>query len=246
MLDHLSRDIRIGARFLLKTPLFTIFEALILAIAIGANLTVLMFVNAIFLRPIEVPQPETFIRLYVEGDGPFGVRYSDYLLYRDSNQSLSDLAAYSSEGYAPADTPVRLDSANSLPLSLFRISRVTGNLFNVAGVPAKLGRTISSGDTAPGKSNVVMLSEFSWKRYFQSDPQIIGRTIFINNTAHTVIGIAPDSIKTVIGNGFRAAVPPFIVPMADDATSRATVQLVGRLKTGISKTQAQADFSRIA
>ena len=246
MLHHLWRDIRIGARYLLKTPLFTIFAALTLAIAIGANVIVFMFVNAIFLRPIEVPNPQTFVRLHVEGDGPFGVRYSDYLVYRDSNQSLSDLAAYSSEGYGPADTPVRVDSANSLPLSLFRISRVTGNLFNVAGVGAKLGRTISLGDTAPGKSNVVMLSEFSWKRYFQSDPQIIGRTIFINNTAHTVIGIAPDSIKTVIGNGFRASVPPFIVPLADDATSRATVQLVGRLKSGISKAQAQADYSRIA
>src|SRR5262245_13860284 len=107
MLHHLWRDIRIGARLLIKTPLFTIFASLILAVGIGANVTVFLFVNAVFLRPIEVRNPETFVRLHVEGDGPFGVHYADYLFYRDSNQSLSDLAAYSSEGYSPGGTPVR-------------------------------------------------------------------------------------------------------------------------------------------
>src|SRR5262245_12674501 len=104
MLHLLWRDIRIGARSLLKTPLFTIFATLILAVGIGANVTVFMFVNAIFLRPIEVPNPETFVRLHVAGEGPFGVHYGDYRFYRDSNQSLSDLAAYSSEGYSPGGT----------------------------------------------------------------------------------------------------------------------------------------------
>src|SRR4051812_24256376 len=91
-LGHFWRDVRIGARLLLKTPLFTIFAALVLAIGIGANVAMFAFVDALFLRSPEVPEPDRFIRLTVEGEGPFGLLYPDYVRYRDANQSLSSLA----------------------------------------------------------------------------------------------------------------------------------------------------------
>ena len=68
-MEHLWWDVWIGARTLSKTPLFTIFAASVLAIGIGANVTVFTFVNAIFFRSLEVPDPQSFVRLHIEGEG---------------------------------------------------------------------------------------------------------------------------------------------------------------------------------
>lgn len=241
-LDQLCRDVRIGARMLLKAPVFTIFAALVLAIGIGANVTVFTFVNAIFLRSLEVPEPDRFVRLQIEGEGPFGITYPDYVRYRDENQALANLAAFS----WTAPTPVRLDTARGLPLEMFRLSLVSGNLFAAAGLGAKFGRVISPEDAQPGSANVAMLSEFCWKRYFGSDPGVVGRIIFLNNTPHTVIGVAPDALTTVLEGGFTLngpSGPLFLVPWKGPGGRGS---LVGRLKAGIAGTQAQADFSRIA
>jgi predicted permease len=240
--DHLWRDIRIGARMLVKVPLFTIFAALVLSIGIGANVTVFTFVNAIFLRPLEVPEPDRFVRLQVEGEGVFGIAYSDYIRYRDANQSLSNLAAFSWTG----PTPVRTDSSRGLPLEMFRLNRVSGNFFAATSLGTRLGRVILPEDAQPVSPDVVMLSEFCWKRYFDADPKVVGRIIFLNNTAHTIIGVAPDSLTTVIEGEFRmtgASGPLFLTPWK---SPQGRASIIGRLKAGISSTQAQADFSRIA
>ena len=245
-LGYVWRDARVGGRLLLKSPLFTVFAALVLAIGIGANVTVFTFVYTIFLRPLDVPAPGTFVRLKVEGEGPFGVTHSDYERYRDSNQSMSSLAMFSFTGYHPGDTPVRADAAMGLPLSLFRITNVTGNFFATTGLTTRLGRPISVDDAQPGSTNVVMLSEFCWKHYLAADSSIIGRTIFLNNTPYTVIGVASDALATVINGGIGQSDSPFLIPWKAADSQDRTGRMVGRLAPGVSKTQAQADFSRIA
>jgi predicted permease len=241
-MEHLWRDVWIGARTLSKTPLFTIFAALVLAIGIGANVTVFTFVNAIFFRSLEVPEPQSFVKLQIDGEGPFGIKYPDYIRYRDENQSLSNLAASSWTG----PTPVRVDNARGLPLDMFRLNRVSGNFFPATGLHAKLGRLISPEDTQPGSADVVVLSEFCWKRYFDADTNIVGRTIFLNNTAHTIIGVAPDALTTVIEGQLSLLEPSgplFLLPWKSPG---GLGTLIGRLKPTVSKAQAQADFSRIA
>src|SRR6516162_6744029 len=91
------KDIRIGARMLAKTPLFTLFAASILAITIGANISVVGFARAVFWRPLSVPRPDLFVRLYsYEGDAPRPqMMFGDYLPYRDQAQSFENIAAYS-------------------------------------------------------------------------------------------------------------------------------------------------------
>src|SRR5213592_1183247 len=149
-LDQLWRDARIGARMLIKTPLFTTFAALVLAIGIGANVTVFTFVNAIFLRPLEVPEPDRFVRLKVEGEGVFGIPFPDYIRYRDATQLLSNLAAFVWNTFMAA----RTDSSRRLPIEMFRLNRVSGNFFSATGLGAKLGRGISPEDAQPGSPNV--------------------------------------------------------------------------------------------
>src|SRR5438552_12129452 len=91
------KDIRIGARMLAKTPLFTLFAASILAVTIGANLTVFSFAKAVIWKPLSVPRPDLFVRLYTyEGDASrLQTTIGDYSQYRDQAQSFENIAAHS-------------------------------------------------------------------------------------------------------------------------------------------------------
>src|SRR5262249_20822411 len=105
VLDQLARDARIGARMLLKAPVFTIFAILVLSVGIGANVTVFSYLNAMFLRPLDVPDPGRFMRIYGDGEGPNGViSYDAYEKYRDGNQSFSSIGMY----FGAGTTPLRL------------------------------------------------------------------------------------------------------------------------------------------
>jgi predicted permease len=254
---HFFRDVRIGARMLAKTPLFTLFAVLILAIAIGANITIFSFVTAIFARPLAIPEPDRFVRLYTH-DSPGGdTPVSDYRQYRDQAQSLASIGGYNSHSCCGA---VRVDGPATIPLGEFFATLVEGSLFEAIGLPAELGRPLSAMDESGGQA-VVVLSDECWTRYFGRDPHVLGRRIFITQGAvpFTIVGVMPPAFSDVFrvnpdGWDISRFGPPMKGPLLFFPWYRPdprlnpgeTVSLVGRLKPGVIRTAAQADLSRIA
>ena len=125
-IQQLARDVRVGARMLLKTPLFTIFAALVLSVGVGANVTVFTYLNAIFLKSLNVPEPDRLMRIYGDGEGPNGVvSYSAYLQYRDGNQALSNVGMYLAGG---PPIPIRMQGPRTLPIDVMQPSAVSATL----------------------------------------------------------------------------------------------------------------------
>src|SRR5438128_8074694 len=133
---------------------------------------------------------------------------------------------------------------------------ITGSFFETIGMPMALGRPITPEDARPGAPYVAVLNDEGWRRYFERDPRALGRTIFFNNDAFTIVGVAPPAMTDVFHatlddldlssfnsnapNGARLFVP-WYRPQKEE-----TVRLIGRLKPGTTRSSAQADISRIA
>ena len=181
------QDIRFGLRILLNNPGFTAVVALSLALGIGANSALFTVVNALWLQALPgVQAPERLVAIFTsDSSGPLfgGSSYPDYLEMRERSDLLSGLMAY-------ADTTVDLRSGQNT--ERVRSEVVTANFFSVLGVTAIKGRTFLSGEEEPsGAHPVAVISHGLWQRRFVGDPDLIGKTVFLNGNPFLVVGIAP-------------------------------------------------------
>ncbi len=180
MMKTLWPDLRIGARRLLKSPGFTFVAVLSLALGIGANASIFTLLNAMLLRPLPVASPQELF--FVDSDGVFS--YPNYKDFRDrSGDVLAGLAAF-------RYTPMSLSSDNTNERIWGYL--VTGNYFDVLGVSAVMGRNFApEEDRTPGTHPVAIISHNFWQRRFNGDPQLVGKSVRLNNREFTVVGIAP-------------------------------------------------------
>jgi predicted permease len=247
MLEELSQDLRYGARMLMKKPGFTLVAVLTLGLGIGANTAIFSLVNTVLLRPLPIAQPGQVVTLNngLPGRGSFPLMgYAEYKDYRDRNQSLAGLAAFSS-------APVSL-SSNGINERVWSY-HVTGNYFSLLGVGAALGRVIApEDDITPGGHPVVMLAYQCWQKRFGADPQIIGRSVLIGGRNYTVIGVTPPEFRgtELTGNPelwFPMMMRPGIEGGSGSLNRRfPPVSTLGRLKEGMSWAQAESDLNLIA
>ena len=242
MIDQLLNDLRYGAKMLWKSKGVTIVAVVSLAIGIGANSAIFSLVNSMLLRPRAVSQPEQLVEVFVgEGENPYqATSYPSYLELRDRNEVFTGLAAYGIE-------QLKLGGEN---VQQIWGEVVSGNYFDVLGVAAQKGRTFSAEeDLVPGRNPVVVISHGLWQRRFNSDPEIVGKTITINAQQLTVIGIAPPSYTGMIrGFAMEVWIPamtmPLLSPLGEHTVSRGNrgLRMVGRLKPGTTIDQARARF----
>jgi len=244
----LLNDLRYGAKMLWKSKGVTVVAVLSLAIGIGANSAIFSILNSLLLRPRPVSHPEQLVELYVsEGEQrPYSTTsYPSYLDLRDRNDVLSGLAAYGIRQFKFGD-------ANEV--EQIWGEAVSGNYFDVLGVAAQRGRTFSADeDVVPRRNPVAVISHSLWQRRFNSDPELIGKTVTLNEQPLTVIGIAPPQYTGMIrGLSIEIWVPtammPAVEPIGDRTlTSRGNrgLYLVGRLKPGTTLAQARARFDLI-
>ena len=245
-------DFRYALRTLLKSPGFAVVAIISLALGIGANSAMFSLADALLLRPLAVPHASDLVSVQsqLKGEaiaGVFqysGLSYPDFKDLRDRGKSFAGLAAsqYSQFGFS-----VQKDA---LPQMKFG-ELVSGNFFNVLEVAPSLGRPFRPGeDEAPGRDAVVVLGHELWVTDFNSDPNVVGKTIFLNNIAFTVIGVAPEPF-TGSDIHVRSAlfVPLAMGPslqndrqqsMLEKRDSRGT-NVLGRLKPGVSVSQAAAE-----
>ena len=231
------QDLRYGLRVIAKTPGFTVLATLALALGICANTTIFSFINGLVLRPLTgVKDPDRIVAVYTAdySSGLYGgSSYPDYLDFRDQSDVFENLAA--------ADQTV-LNATGESEAERLRGFSVTGNYFDVLGVRAQLGRTLQPSDDQPS----VVISDSLWRRRFNADPAVVGRTLRLNDKLYTIVGVTEPSFR-----GLRLGLPPELwVPVTTDLTQSARdsrgIQLIGRLKPGVTLVQAQSQLTTIA
>lgn len=245
--------LKFALRQLQKNPGFTAVAVLTLALGIGANTAIFTTLYSLVWRPLPVKDPTTVVNLHQSFDGPSArqalgginrLSYPEYLNYRDRTRTLSGLLGFEDANFTLGDTKTS------------RVSGIlaTGNYFDVLGASPELGRVWSANECdVPGACPVVVLSHGFWQRQFGADPGIVGRTVTLNHQAMTVIGVLPSEFR-----GTELKAPEVWVPllMHDqlftdepgrlDAKDFSWLQVVGRLKTGVSIAAARQELNVIA
>lgn len=238
-------DLRYGAKMLWKSKGVTVVAMVSLALGIGANSAIFSLVNSILFRPRAVAHPEQLVELYVgEASQPYETTsYPSYVELRDRNEVFTGLAAYSIQQF-------KLGGSEGVEEIIGEA--VSGNYFDVLGVVPYKGRTFSGDeDLVPRKNPVAVVGFDLWQRRFNSDPDLVGKTITLNAQPLTVIGIAPPQHTGMIrGLGIDVWIPTMMMPSMgpgrgdDRVTSRGNrwLTLVGRLKPETTLAQARARF----
>jgi len=241
-MESLLQDLRFGARMLVKNPGFTLIAVLTLALGIGANTAIFSVVDRLLLRMLPVNEPERLVNLIgrdEKGRQDTNFSYPIYKDYRDQNDVFDGLLAYS-------ETAMNL-SDGGVPERVMGVL-VSGNYFDVLGVTPALGRAfLPEEDRTPGAHPVAVVSYGLWRRRFGADPRLVGRTIKLNMRSFTVIGVAPAEFRGV-RRGMSPDVYVPIAPKPDDLNNRnySWLNLMGRLKPGVTRTQAQTAMSALS
>jgi len=183
------QDLRYGARMFRKRPGFALVAVIALALGIGANLTILSFVDTMFFRPLPVRAPYELVNVQIGPDG--GYSYPVYKYFRDHSTSLAELAAH----YSTAPLEVTGPGGDS---QTRRGAVVSANYFSVLGLKPALGRFFSSEeDTVPDRDQVAVISYGMWQGRFSGDPAIVGKELQINGNRFTIIGVASKDFEGV-------------------------------------------------
>jgi predicted permease len=246
-MDSLWQDARLGLRTLFKAPLFTAAVVLTLGLGIGANAAVFTIVNRMLLKPLPVRDAGGLVVLAIQHEGnedPHNLSWLDYQDYRQKSGAFEDLAAYD-VNFVGLSADNRADR--------IAVTYVTSNYFSMLGVPPAFGRVLQPGDaTEPGRDPVIILGHAYWAKRFNSDPSIVGRTVIINGQPFTVTGVVPAWFQGVYALVEFDAYMPLTMKPADDYTTMITkrdehsLHVIGRLKPGVSRAQAQAAASVLA
>jgi predicted permease len=239
----MTRDLRIAMRQLRKSPGFVATAILTLALGIGANAVVFGVLNAVVLRPVNVPHAQN-LYMVQRSQGP-SQSYPDYVDLRDRNRTFENIVMYDIMG------PVGVDTGGNPSTAWPNLA--SGNYFDALGIQPYLGRFFHAADEKGASSApYVVLSHAYWRGHFHEDANVVGRTVAINKHQFTIIGVAPESFR---GTEMFFA-PAFWIPMAEQPTIEGFNQLeqrgnhsafiVGRLKPGVTPAQATADLNTLA
>src|SRR5437588_10778671 len=236
-------DLRFALRQLVKNPSVTIVAIFALALGIGANTAIFSVVNAVLLRPLPYPDADKLIVLR-ERSNAFergSVGYMNWLDWHAAQKSLTELALVRRESVnfslgAGVGSPERL-----------RGVRASSGFLTVLGLKPKIGRDLSAADDIAGAPNVALISESLWRHHFAGSPSVLGRGVRIDGLACEIIGVFPAELQ--FGRN-----PEVLLPLSEIANepwmrNRDNHQgfwALGRLKPGVTISQAMTDLNAIA
>jgi predicted permease len=246
----LLQDVRYGWRMLCKSPVATGIVALTLALGIGANTYIFSMINGYLLRPLAVPDPGRLAVLaaHQTGNSPFLYMFSypDFVDFRKQAASFADLFIYDiSLGGLSADKKA----------DQFLFSHVSGNYFSGLGVKPLIGRLIlPEEENEPGKPPVMVLGYSFWQKRFGGDPRVVGKQVRVNGQSATIVGVVPREFH---GTYFIIDMDAYMTLGSADMIAQSTknplvdrssriLRVLGRLKPGVSFSQAQASLNVIA
>ncbi|HVG19229.1 MAG TPA: ABC transporter permease [Blastocatellia bacterium] len=239
-METLYQDIRYGVRTLLKNPGFSAIAVLALALGIGANTAIFSVVNAVLLRPLPFEEPDRLVMVWEKRMALGRVRNvasaPDFVDWRAQNAVFEDMAAYFNNGFnlSGDDEPERLQGVSVSP-----------GFFSVLRAQPKIGRAFLPDEDNPASEPAAIISNGLWQRRFGGDPNIIGKTIRMNDQSRTVVGVMPADF--VFPNSDVEVWVPLTFS-ASDLNSRGShyLNVIARLKPGVAIKQAQDEMDRIA
>jgi predicted permease len=262
-MENFWQDLRYGMRMLARSPGFTLVAVLTLALGIGANTAIFSVLDSVLLRSLPVPHPRELVVLTNpdEHGAHFGsqtgersmLAYSEFEYLRDHNQGFSHIFAADSS-LPEAEATISWSPKSATPAKeTVAVRLVSGDYFDALGIKAAAGRTFSPEvDRARGASPITVVSYAFWKRRFGLNPAVLGQTVQIHNTSFEIIGVAsPGFFGETVGESPDMWVPMMmqapIYPGKDFVSASPGLvnqymwlQVMGRLKPGISLAQAKA------
>ncbi len=241
----LLQDVRYGLRMLVKRPTFTIVAVLTLALGVGANTAIFSIVNAVLLRSLPYPEPDRLVRIFFDnpGVGLHDVRFSVPELDDLNTRSgvFEDVSAVGegSVNLTGAKQPERLDMVIC-----------NSNYFSMLRATPQIGRLFGPQDFALGFATAVVISDGLWHRSYGADPNVLSRSVRLDNDLYTIVGVLPPGfrhpgprtgrdVEVWLATGFRA--DPW--PPPTRATRFIFAGAIGRLKPGLTLGQAQAQLT---
>ena len=235
-MDTLRQDLVYAVRNLRRSPGYALVTILTLALGIGANTAIFSVVNGVVLKPLAYPEPHRLVFITSQfpalGFDQFWVSAPEFLEFRDRNQAFEGVGAYRSGAVnlGTPDQPRRVNSAV-----------VTSELMPVLGVQPLRGRVFTREDTLPGAEAVAILSSELWTASFGRDESVMERVIPINGTPTRIVGLMPAGYD-VHDQKVQVWLPLTLDPANPGGRGSHFLYLVGRLKRGVSITQARADL----
>jgi predicted permease len=242
-LETLWSDLRFGLRLLRKNPTFTAVVIVTLALGIGANTAIFSVVDAVLFKPLPYTEPLRLVTVS-ESNRPNdqATRNSaapgNFLAWRDRNRVFEQTVAVELPGFSitGSDRPERVLGA-----------ALSAGTLHMLGLPPALGREFTPSDDRYGAAPVAMLTHALWQRRFASDPSIVGKTVRLDTTSYTIVGVLPAGLT------FPEPDVQLWVPLEQTITphdmrwlSSHYLDVYARLKPGVSLTQARDDINRIA
>jgi putative ABC transport system permease protein len=242
-MKNLWQDLLYGCRMLIKKPGFTIVAALSLALGIGANTVIFSLINTTLLRPLPFEDPGKLIVIWTvplkDRTQQNSVNITSYYAFRDKTQTLESVGALTG---SIKNLGAEKDGAPAERISGYGFSPA---IFKALGVKPALGRFYTDEeDQVDNWAPVIVITHRLWKRHFNNDPNVIGKTFTLDQKPITVIGVLPEDFS------FFGDDVDFICPLEvnrpQSQSKQGFIVVLGRLKKGVSIRQAQAEIDTIA
>ncbi len=242
----LWQDLRYAIRMLVKSPGFAAVAVLTLALGIGANTALFSVVNGVLLNPLPYPHPDKVVTVasWVPEGGEGSISYPDLRDWISENHTFSSLAGYKS---FQSFTWARQSNAERVSAT-----QVSYNFFVALGVAPALGRDFTPAEDHAGAAPVVILSAPLWKSKFASSPDVVGKTMNLNGTDYTIVGVLPSNFYFCCRNINFSPGDVYVSlsatknPLFTDRKIHPGIYGVARIKEGVTLAQARADMAAIA
>ena len=245
-IEDLEQDVRFAVRTLRRDRAFTLSAIAIIALGIGASATVYSVANALLVRPLPFRDPDQLVWMANGTNGGLSgqtAQVNHLVQLHQLDRSFADVAGYFAF-YGIGDANL-VRNGDAIRLSSVP---VTQNFFSMLGVEPELGRSFTEQESAADPTNVVLLSHAIWRSEFASDPSIVGKSIILNNTPQTVVGVLPPTFDfgSVFAPGTRIDLfVPFPLTEGNDRHGN-TLALIGRLRPGATIAGAAAELAVLA
>ena len=238
MMDF-RQDVKYGLRVLLKSPGFTAIAVLTLALGIGANTALFSVVNGVMLNPLPFPKPDQLVAVYQKTDQfeESSVTYLNYLDWQKQNHSFSEFGAFRSDDWnlTGVGEPERLHG-----------HMISAEFFPAYGITPVMGRNITPEEDRAGGTPVALIGDGVWKRKFASSPGVVAKSITLNGTMYTVVGVAPSQITGLSPSDVYVPIGQWTDPTFLNRGIGMGMNTVARLKPGVTIQQAKADMESVA
>jgi len=238
-LEDLWQDLRYALRTLRQRPGFAVVALATLALGIGATTVMFTVINGVVLKPLPYPEPDRLLTVHGQNEKygeQWGFSYPEFLDCQRQSRSLEPMAAWTYSG-ATVSEPGEAQYVDGREIS--------SELFSVLGISLSKGRAFLPEEDRPGAAPVIIISYGLWQRRYGGSPGAIGRPIVYDGKPYTVVGVAPAGLRL---DGEAEVFTPLGQSTRPQIKNRGArfIHVLGRLRTGVTSSEAQAELSLIA